>query len=80
MRRVERALPDEYRALVDRSLARLTPVTHTTIAQIADLPDVIRGYEEIKLRNVALFRVRAKALRKRVEHGGAPALELVQSA
>ena len=27
---------------------------------------MIRGYEEIKLRNVALFRKRAEALRKRL--------------
>ncbi len=62
VRRVERALADEYRALVERSLERLTPATHATVARIAELPDLVRGYEQIKLRNVARFRDRAAAL------------------
>jgi indolepyruvate ferredoxin oxidoreductase len=69
VRRVERALPAEYRALVDRSLERLTPVTHATVAQIAELPDVIRGYEDIKLANVARFREQAGALEAELAGG-----------
>jgi indolepyruvate ferredoxin oxidoreductase len=69
VRRVERALPDEYRALVDRSLERLTPVTHATVAEIADLPDVVRGYEDIKLANVEEFRTRAAQLEERLARG-----------
>jgi indolepyruvate ferredoxin oxidoreductase len=69
VRRVERALPDEYRALVARSLDRLTPVTHATVAQIADLPDVVRGYEDIKLRNVETFRARAAELEDQLARG-----------
>jgi indolepyruvate ferredoxin oxidoreductase len=69
VRRVERALPDEYRALVGRSLERLTPVTHATVAQIAELPDVIRGYEEIKLGNVERFREQAAELEKQLSDG-----------
>ena len=33
---------------------------------------MIRGYEEIKLRNVMLFRKRAKALRRRLLVGEQP--------
>jgi indolepyruvate ferredoxin oxidoreductase len=62
VRRVERALPGEYRALVDRALERLTPATHATVAQIADVPDLVRGYEDIKLRNVERFRAEAERL------------------
>jgi len=62
VRRLERALPDEYRALVERALRQLTPATHATVARIAELPDGIRGYEQIKLRNVARFREQAAAL------------------
>jgi indolepyruvate ferredoxin oxidoreductase len=69
VRRVERALPGEYRALVDRSLERLTPATHTTVAQIAELPDVIRGYEDIKLANVERFREQAMALEAQLAGG-----------
>ncbi|MDX6685600.1 MAG: indolepyruvate ferredoxin oxidoreductase, partial [Baekduia sp.] len=69
VRRVERALPAEYRALVERSLERLTPVTHATIAQIADLPDVVRGYEDIKLANVERFREQAATLEAELATG-----------
>ena len=69
VRRVERALPGEYRALVERSLERLTPVTHATVAEIAGLPDVVRGYEDIKLANVERFRTRAAELEERLAHG-----------
>ncbi len=69
VRRVERALPEEYRALVDRALARLTPVTHATVARIADLPDVVRGYEDVKLRNVEAFREQAARLEDELARG-----------
>jgi indolepyruvate ferredoxin oxidoreductase len=69
VRRVERALPDEYRALMARALERLTPVTHATVAEIAELPDVVRGYEEIKLANVEKFRVAAAELEAQLTRG-----------
>jgi indolepyruvate ferredoxin oxidoreductase len=69
VRRVERALPDEYRALISRSLDRLTPVTHAVVAEIAELPDMVRGYEEIKLANVERFRVRAAELEEQLARG-----------
>ena len=55
VRRVERALIGEYRALVERALARLSADTHDMAVEIADLPDMIRGYEDIKLENVTRF-------------------------
>jgi indolepyruvate ferredoxin oxidoreductase len=69
VRHLERTLPDEYRALVDRSLERLTPITHATIAQIAALPDLIRGYETIKTTNIAKFRTRAQELESTLTSG-----------
>ena len=62
VRRVERELVGEYRALVDRALERLTPATHATVAEVAALPDVVRGFEDIKLRNVVRFRDEAARL------------------
>jgi len=53
VRRVERALIDEYRELV-RTVATV---------EAAELADVVRGYEDIKLRNVEQFRARAAELR-----------------
>jgi indolepyruvate ferredoxin oxidoreductase len=62
VRRVERTLVVEYRELVRRALDRLTPATAAAVAEIAALPDLIRGYEDIKLARVAEFRDRAATL------------------
>jgi len=62
VRREERALIGEYRALVERALAALEPARHDTAVALADLPDMIRGYEDIKLDNVKQFRARAAEL------------------
>jgi indolepyruvate ferredoxin oxidoreductase len=62
VRRVERELIEEYRALVAQALERLDGETAQRVAEIAALPDLVRGYEEIKLRNVERFRERAKQL------------------
>ncbi len=56
VRRIERALPEEYTALVVRGLeATGAPGVETALA-LAQLPDVVRGYEDLKLRNVQRFR------------------------
>lgn len=67
VRRVERTLVGEYRGLVRRALDRLTPATAAVVAEIAALPDMIRGYEDIKLARVAEFRDRAAALLARLD-------------
>jgi indolepyruvate ferredoxin oxidoreductase len=61
VRRVERALVGEYQALVREALGHLGPGTADAVAELAALPDVIRGYEGIKLRSVAAFRKTAAA-------------------
>ena len=66
VRRVERALVSEYEDLVGEALTHLEPGTHAVAVELCELPDVIRGYEEIKLRNVMLFRKRAEPLLKRL--------------
>jgi indolepyruvate ferredoxin oxidoreductase len=70
VRRVERRLIAEYRELMDRALERLSPETHGTLARIAELPDVIRGYEDIKLRGVERFREEAARLEQELAGGG----------
>ena len=77
VRRVERELIDEYEGMVAEAMALLTPETHDTAVELLELPDVIRGYEEIKLRNVMLFRKRADAILKRLR-AGKPAPELLK--
>jgi len=62
VRRVERQLPGEYRALVEQALVGLSPESYERAVKLASLPDLIRGYEEIKLRNVQRFRDEVRAL------------------
>jgi indolepyruvate ferredoxin oxidoreductase len=69
VRRVERELIVEYEELVSEALTLLTPDTHDTAVELLELPDLIRGYEDIKLRNVALYRKRAEAIRRRLRAG-----------
>ncbi|MEV0595187.1 indolepyruvate ferredoxin oxidoreductase family protein [Nonomuraea cavernae] len=59
VRRVERRLVTEYRDLVRAALDRLNPDTAGTVEEIAALPEIVRGYEDIKLARVAEFRERA---------------------
>jgi indolepyruvate ferredoxin oxidoreductase len=54
---------------VDEALTLLTPETHDTAVELLELPDLIRGYEDIKLRNVALYRKRAEAILRRLRAG-----------
>jgi indolepyruvate ferredoxin oxidoreductase len=62
VRRVERSLVGEYRGLVERALADLSSETYERALKVARLPDLIRGYEGIKLRNIECFREEARAL------------------
>jgi indolepyruvate ferredoxin oxidoreductase len=77
VRRVERELIEEYEGMVAETIALLTPDTHDTAVELLELPDLVRGYEEIKLRNVALYRKRADAILKRLR-AGKPAPELLK--
>ena len=61
VRRAERALPGEYRAAMTQVLRALTADTLDAAVRVAELPDLVRGYEELKLERVAEFRRRLPA-------------------
>jgi len=63
VRKVERQLIAEYRTLIEQELRALTPATYERAVTIAQLPDMIRGYEGIKLNNVAKFRAEVQKIR-----------------
>ena len=77
IRRTERELIVEYRELVDAILGAVgsgstDPGAHdpgrlSALAELAALPDMVRGYEQIKMDNVA--RYRAEVARRRAELG-----------
>jgi indolepyruvate ferredoxin oxidoreductase len=45
----------------------LTPATHPTAVEIARLPDVIRGYENVKLVSVERYHARLAVLQARLD-------------
>jgi indolepyruvate ferredoxin oxidoreductase len=59
VRRTERELVGEYRAMIEGALATLSEETYGRSVELAALPDMIRGYEEIKLASVEQYRARA---------------------
>jgi indolepyruvate ferredoxin oxidoreductase len=69
VRRVERKLIAEYEETIAEAITLLTPETHGTAVELLELPDLVRGYEEIKLRNVTLYRKRVEATLKRLRAG-----------
>jgi indolepyruvate ferredoxin oxidoreductase len=73
VRVVERALLREYRGLLDALLARLDEQMVDTIVEIAKLPDVIRGYEDVKLASVERYHERLAELLDVVERPTATA-------
>ena len=77
VRRVERELIPEYRAMVDQTLARLSPQTLETAALIAGLPDLVRGYEDVKLANVAKYRAEAAAFMEQFDEQAKTAVATV---
>ena len=53
---VPRALPGEFVAALDRVLARLDAENWPAALALAELPDQIRGYEDLKLERIARYR------------------------
>jgi indolepyruvate ferredoxin oxidoreductase len=56
LRRMERELPREYIEMLDRILARLESANLEAAVAVAELPNQIRGYEDLKLERVARYR------------------------
>ena len=56
MRKVERAMVDEYEQAITTILSRLTPANLDHAIAIAALPDQVRGYEDIKLARAKAYR------------------------
>jgi indolepyruvate ferredoxin oxidoreductase len=55
-RRTERALIREYEAQIEEVLAGLAAENHAVAVQIASLPEEIRGFGHVKMRNLAATR------------------------
>jgi indolepyruvate ferredoxin oxidoreductase len=62
VRRIERKLSGDYQARIHRELAALNSENYDRVVSLAELPDMIRGYEEIKLANVRRYRAALRDL------------------
>ena len=62
IRQLERALRDEYRALVLRLAAELSADSYSTAVAAAEAADLVRGYEDVKLAGVRRYRARLAEL------------------
>jgi indolepyruvate ferredoxin oxidoreductase len=62
VRRTERDLIEEYIAALRAVCARLTGENLAAAVAIAELPDMVRGYEQIKLANVETYRERLNGM------------------
>jgi indolepyruvate ferredoxin oxidoreductase len=66
MRRVERALIKEYENTLMRALGRLSAETYETVLELSELPQLIRGYEEVKMANVLKYHAELSRLTGRL--------------
>jgi len=71
VRRVERRLIADYRSAVGEAIEALSPAALPTAVELAELPDLVRGYEHVKTGNVAKFDARLAELREALRHGSA---------
>ncbi len=62
MRQLERALRDEYRAMVLRLATELSAETYAVAVAAAEAADLVRGYEGVKLAGVRRYRARLAEL------------------
>jgi indolepyruvate ferredoxin oxidoreductase len=53
---VEQELPGEYLSAIDLVVKALSADNLPEAISLAELPDVVRGYEDIKLANVEIYR------------------------
>ncbi|MEI7547393.1 MAG: indolepyruvate ferredoxin oxidoreductase family protein, partial [Actinomycetota bacterium] len=58
VRRAERSLIKEYTEQIDQLIADLELVSRDRRLEIARLPEMVRGYEDIKLDSIARYRAR----------------------
>jgi indolepyruvate ferredoxin oxidoreductase len=72
VRILERALIEEYLGLVDHLIGRLSPATAALAVRLAELPDGVRGYEDVKMRTVESYHQVMAELRAQFDEIPAP--------
>jgi len=67
VRVAERELIEEYLGLVDHLIGRLSPATAALAVRLAELPDTVRGYEDVKMRSVGSYHQAMAELRAQLD-------------
>jgi indolepyruvate ferredoxin oxidoreductase len=62
MRRLERQLDAHYEAMMRGFLSNLTPEVYDAASAAASAPELVRGYEDVKMRNIRLYLERLAEL------------------
>jgi indolepyruvate ferredoxin oxidoreductase len=62
IRRTERRLVTHYERTIKQLLESLTSDSYETAVAVASAPDLIRGYEEVKIRNLGTYSARLEEL------------------
>jgi indolepyruvate ferredoxin oxidoreductase len=78
VRKVERSLPEEYCSEIRRALALLNSGNHAAVVALAQLPDMVRGYEDIKLANVTEYRNAMAAAMSALRQPLSPSVTMIQ--
>jgi indolepyruvate ferredoxin oxidoreductase len=65
-RRMERSLLREYESLLEALLPKLSPATIARAAELARLPETVRGFGHVKERNVKAYRDKLAVLREQL--------------
>ena len=66
VRRIERELVNHYVAMIEAVAAQLGRMPHGLAVELAGAPDMVRGYEHIKLDNVAKYLAHVGGLQRRL--------------
>ena len=77
VRVLERSLINEYEQLLDEIVERLSAENHPVAVALAGLPDMVRGYDEVKLANVQRYRAEINQLRARLNDGRRSSLPIM---
>ena len=56
MRRLERALVEDYRRTIARLTVDVRPESYDAAVAVAEAPDLVRGYEEVKVEAIQRYR------------------------
>jgi len=77
-RKVERKLIADYEAMLDEILGKLGPDNHHVAVGLAAIPEKIRGFGHIKMRNLAVAKSDEAALFEQFRAGPAPLLKAAE--